>query len=363
MKVSFVTPAYHPSLMGASLYCQGLAKYLSAKGIDVTVYVIARKNLKKEEMIDGIHVKRFYPKLVGAYYISGGMLGSIIRDNADIVHSHHYGYYPATAGLLAAKIKKVPHVFGPYYHPPIYGLKRSIMAKTYHITQGLPLLRLSDKVLPHTNFEKQMLIKSGAKSENMELLPNIVDTNKFRPQGKKTKTVVFVSSLISEKGAEIAMKIAEETTASRNDVNFVFIGSKNEKQLLPTIEKLSKNRRIRFFSNLPLNDLIKWYQKSLVIFLPSRYEAFAKVLAEAQSCGAAVVATKVGGIPEVVKDGKTGILVDYGNWAEMKDKIEYLADNPAKAVAMGKNGRKNVVKNFDINVVGGKLIKIYEDVL
>lgn len=363
MKIAFVTPAYYPAIIGASLYCQGLAKYLVEKGFDVSVFSNATPDMAKEEVFEGVKIRRFYPKVFGSYYISQGMFGSILKESVDLIHSHHYGYYPATSGFASAKIKNVPHIFGPYYHPPIYGLRRRLLAETYHITQGLPILRFSDRVLPHTKFEKEILIKHGANPRNMTLLPNIVDTKKFTISGKKSKTVLFVSTLMSEKGAEIMMDIADKLTEKRDDTNFVFIGQAVEESLKPKIQKLSKKKNIRFLGRVKLNELIRWYQKALVFVLPSKYEAFAKVIAEAQSCGAATVSTNVGGIPEVVKDKKSGFLVDYGDWESMEKHIEYLLDNPRKARNMGKTGRRHVVKNFDVEVVGKKLIKIYEDVL
>ncbi len=363
MKIAFVTPAYHPAIMGASLYCQGLAKHLLKNGIEVTIYTNATPDMVKEETVEGIHVKRFYPKIFGRYYISSGMFSSVIKGSLDLIHSHHYGYYPATAGFVAAKLRKVPHVFGPYYHPPLYGIRSMVMTEMYHVTQGLPLIRFSDKVLPHTKFERGLLIGAGGDPDKMELLPNIVDTKLFSPMGKKEKIVLFVSTLMSEKGANIALNIAEDITSKREDVRFVFIGRINEEGIKEKVKQLSKNKKIKFLSNLSVTDLIKWYRRSMIFILPSRYEAFARVIAEAEACGAAVVSTRVGGVPEVVINKKTGFLVDYGDWEGMKERIEYLLDHTSKTVSFGKKGRLHVVKNFDTQTVGNKLIKIYEDLL
>jgi len=362
MKVAFVTPAYYPALMGASLYCQGLGKHLVSKGIDVTVHTNATPDMKKEEVVEGICVKRFYPKVIGMYYISQGMLSSVLKEDADVIHSHHYGYYPATAGLIAAKLKKLPHVFGPYYHPPLYGVKSFLATQAYHFTQGLPLIRLSEKVLPHTEYEKKLLIAVGADPYYIEILPNIVETSLFKPH-KKEKIVLFVSTLMSEKGAHAALDIAEQVTSNRNDATFVFIGRINEKEIFEKVKRLSKNKKIKFLNNLSLQELIRWYARSLIFILPSKYEAFARVIAEAQSCGTVVIATKVGGIPEVLVDKKSGLMVEYGDWKKMKEYIEYLLDHPSKAKAMGKAGRLHVVQNFDTAAVGNKLVKIYEDLL
>ncbi|MBI4153842.1 glycosyltransferase family 4 protein [Candidatus Woesearchaeota archaeon] len=361
MKVAFVTPAYYPAVIGASFYCQTLAKELVGRGFDVEVYTNAPASYKKEDVVDGIKVRRFYPKIAGSYYISRGMLTSLIRGKFDIIHSHHYGYFPATAGFMAAKLRNTPHAFGPYYHPPIYGIKKSIMSGAYHLTQGLPILRFSDIVLPHTEFEKNALLKAGGREDNMKILPNTVDTKRFHP-GKKEKIVLFVSNLLKEKGADVAFGIAERILSRRRDTRFVFIGNPVDRSLHARITKLKKNKNVTFLKNISLGELVKWYQKSLIFILPSMYEAFARVVAEAEACGCAIVATRVGGIPEVV-NSKAGFLVDHGEWDKMEERIEYLLDNPDATRKMGIQGRKYVEENFDSDVVVKKLVGIYENMV
>lgn len=360
MRIAFVTPAYYPAIIGASIYCQTLAEGLNKYGYNVDIYTNAPPSLVEKETVNGISVRRFYPRIVGGYYISSGMLGALLKKRYDIIHSHHFGYYPATAGFLAAKLTKTKHVFGPYYHPPIYGTKRRLMFSLYHVTQGLPVLRFSDKVLPHTNFEKKLLAQVGAKNSNMELLPNAVDTKRYKPaKAKKEATVLFVGNFISEKGAHIAFDMAESLIVERN-ARFVFIGNPMDGRLLGRIENLKQNKNAVFLKNMPEAELIKWYSRAAVIIAPSIYEAFGKAVAEAQSCGTPAVVTNVGGFPEVVQDGKTGFLVNYGDWPYMKERIEWLLDNPLKAKRMGLQGRKHVVENFDTKTVVKRLATIYE---
>jgi len=363
MKIAFVTPAYYPANIGASLYCQELATGLKSLGHEVIIFTNSEPKYKKEETVSGIAVKRFYPMVFGKYYISKGMFSSILKERFDIIHSHHYGYYPATAGFLAAKIKNTPHVFGPYYHPPVYGFTRRLASSTYHLTQGLPLLRFSDIVLPHTKYEERLLLKCGAR--NTKILPNIVDTKTFKPpSGGREKTVIFVSSLIKEKGGHVALDLAEILIKEDNEINFVFVSGYCEQDLLKRLKLImSKNKRIKLLSNVPQNELVELYGDSSVFILPSKYEAFARVAAEAQACGTPVVSTCVGGIPDVVLDKKTGYLVNYGSWKEFEHYVRLLLSDTKLRNRLGSNARKHIVKKFDKKVIVGKLGKIYEDML
>ncbi|MCX6815404.1 MAG: glycosyltransferase family 4 protein [Candidatus Aenigmarchaeota archaeon] len=365
MKIAFVIPAYYPAVIGESLYAQELAKYLIKKGHEVNVYTHISGNLKESEIADNVKITRVKIKEIfdGSFYFSSDYIKSILKEKFDIIHSHHYGYFPATAGFIAAKLTKTPHVFGTYYHPPVYGRLRWLQFMAYHFTQGLPILRFSDSVLPHTLYEKKMLLKIGGKEDNMKILPNIVDTNTFMPGHDKTKTILFVGNFIYEKGAHIAFDIASQLLEQRKDIRFVFIGNAYEPKLMPKINQLSKSKNVLFLKNLRKSELVRWYQKASVFLLPSKYEAFSRGIAEAESCSIPVVSTRVGAIPEVVKDGKSGFLVDYGEWDEMRQHIEYLLDNLSEAKKMGKRGREHIVKNFDTEIVAEKLEKIYKDLV
>lgn len=373
LKIAMSSPIYFPDVGGESVYVNQLSVGLVKRGYEVEIFVPHskrtqwfRKNhrggYKDYEVRNGITVRRFDSKNIrDKYRYSRSMLKALIKSDADIIHSHHFGYYPATAGLIAAKMNKVPHVFGPYYHPPIYGAQKSVMFAAYHITQGLPVLRFSDKVLPHTNYEKKMLMKVGARRGNMELLPNTVDTKLFRPHKKKENIVLFASHLLPTKGPHIALNIAKEILAERKDVRFIFVGSGHmEEELRKKAAKIDK-RRILFKKNLSVRELIETYSKAKAVVLPSYYEAFGKVLAESMSCETPVVSTRVGGVPEVV--GDAGYLTNYGEWDLFRQHVETLLDDDNLRKRLGKKGRKRMQKNFDIDVIVSKLRNIYKSVI
>ncbi len=367
MRIAFVTPAYYPSIIGASFYCQGLVSYLTERGHEITVFTKWNTGWKLEDNIGNVEIKRIPVKhLFGRrFYYSSKMINAIASENFDIVHSHHYGYFPATAGLLAAKKLNVPHIFGPYFHPPIYGFSRWLQFVSYHLTQGLPLLRFSDKILPHTQYERMQLLKIGATLKNMEILPNIVDINIFKRNKniKKEKLILFVSNFTKDKGADIAFNIVEKILNDDKDTKALFVGNSYDRHLLDSIKKLRKNKRIEFLRNINLSKLVELYNKASVVILPSRYEAFSRVLAESQSCGTPVVSTKVGGIPEVVMDKKTGFLVDYGKWDQMKEHINILLNDDSLNKKIGKYGSLHIQKKFNKQIVAQKLIRIYESVV
>jgi len=363
MKIVFSTPVYYPTIGGVAFYTQELAEGLVKKGHEVTVYVLGKKGIFEK---NGVIVKRFPSKhILRGYRYSFEFLREIKNENADIIHSHHYGYFPAYAGCKAAKKNKIPHVFGPYYHPPIYGIKRKLLSSIYYWFQGKFILKNSDVILPHTEYEKGLLKKIGADENKMILLPNIVDVSVFKPlikkknKKRKEKTVLYVSHIMESKGYDKVIEFARHNP----DINFIIIGHGDppDEEIMRSAVKNNKN--IIWKKDLKLKELVKWYNKADVFVLPSYYEAFGRVIAEAMACGLPVVSTRVGGIPEVVVDGETGFLVNYGEWDEMERKIKQLLNDDKLRKKMGRNGRNHVVKNFSKEIILNKLERIYGSVL
>ncbi len=362
MKIVFAATMYYPRNAGEALYVTELSEELVKRGHDVTVFIPGHR---KDWERNGVKIRQ-YPdtEIARAYSVSLPYLKALIKEPCDIIHSHHYGYFPATAGFIAAKIRGVPHVITPHYHPPIYNLKRKFLSMLYYFSQGKYILRFSEKILPHTNCEKMKLCLIMSSRIKTTILPSTVDVVKFslNKKLKREKIILFVGPTIEEKGADIVLEIALRIIEKDKKIKCVFIGTGQLEEQLKQKSMKNKNNFV-FLKNISDKELVEWYNKASVLVLPSKYEAFGRVLAEAQACETPVVATGVGGIPEVVKDGDTGFLVDYGNWDEMKKYIEALLKNEKLRTKMGKAGRKHVIESFSIKVIVDKLEKIYEDVL
>jgi starch synthase len=120
---------------------------------------------------------------------------------------------------------------------------------------------------------------------------------------------------------------------------------------------------------LPRQDVIQLLSHATVFVCPSVYEPLGIVNLEAMACGTAVVASAVGGIPEVVDDGTTGLLVAYDETdpaafeRDLAARLGELLADPTRAAAMGSAGRERAVAEFDWAAIARETVRLYEDVL
>jgi glycosyltransferase involved in cell wall biosynthesis len=197
--------------------------------------------------------------------------------------------------------------------------------------------------------------------ESISLIPNPIDTELFAPAGTEPTrpSILFVGRFSREKGAEVLIDSIPPLLAALPDLSFTLAGESGPgEDGRPLVEVLLEKARtckaadrIRWNNNLPYDQLPRLYRESTLAVLPSEYESFSLVCAEAQASGIPVVASNAGGIPEVVEDGKTGLLVPPGDGDAITRAITSLLKNPEKRARMGQRGRERAVRRWSYDAV------------
>jgi len=122
--------------------------------------------------------------------------------------------------------------------------------------------------------------------------------------------------------------------------------------------------RIRWINAmLPVEEVVQLYSHAAVFVCPSIYEPFGLINLEAMACGTPVVASRVGGIPEVVVDGETGLLVEPGDPAALAAALRRVLDDPARAARMGEAGRRRVEAHFSWDRIAERTMEIYRQAI
>jgi spore coat protein SA len=175
--------------------------------------------------------------------------------------------------------------------------------------------------------------------------------------------ITQVSQMKPEKGVADLLEAARLALANYPDLHFAFVGDGKH---LETYARRAVEMGIG--EHVTWTGLIKdpvaegVYAASDIVCLASRWqEAFGLVLAEAMSCKNPVVATRAGGIPEVVEDGKTGFLVNPGDTGALAEKLLRLAKDSELRAAMGQAGRERAVTHFNVRTNTLRLMELYGD--
>ena len=205
-----------------------------------------------------------------------------------------------------------------------------------------------------SEFQKNRFIEGGIAPERIEILPNpaptVKSTNKNNGQGQ---FVAYVGRVSAEKGIDTFLDAARKLKQRP----FRVAGSTI---YMPFIAKSAPDN-VLFEGFLSGHDLDDFFNQSRFIVFPSVwFEGFPNTVAKAMVHGKAVIASRIGPLPEIVEDGVTGVLFEPGNAAELAEKIDYLWNNPKKAAEMGKAGRKKAKALYSEDIVYRKLMEIYD---
>ena len=365
-----VTPGFYPVKGGTETVVRNLTLRLNKRGIhtDVMTFNMERKwDAKwhgKTERVDGFTVYRI-PALnwMPVAHSNKVTLGiNLIPANFrhimrsyDIIHFHEFELsFPLFS--LTVKKPKIIHSHGVNLE----------FLRRYHLSRFL-LKHIADYYISITKKMRKGMIRIGFPANRVIYLPNGVDTNLFKPEGKKEENLLlFVGRITANKGLHVLLKALDYLKTS---VRLAIIGPADwdndyYQAILKSIERENQKstHEIEYLGALDQSEVIKWYQKASVFILPSFIEGFPVTVLEALSCETPVIATSVGGIPEIIQNYETGILVSPNDHKGLADAIQYLLENKDVRLKVGRKGRKRVIEEYSLDNACKKLCVIYKQI-
>lgn len=289
-----------------------------------------------------------------AHPVSPALLDGI--EGADIVHTHHLRSTPSRLSAVAST------------------LRQQKLVNTDHGLQGgdwLGLLpRLFDRFLTVSRYSAEML---GADPSRTRVIYGGVDVERFAPEPRSDRRgVLFVGRLTPHKGVDRLI------VALPDDTPLVVVGTGGHDQLPPErdyvrlLYRLAEGRPVRFVSAVSDTELASIYRQAAVVALPtvevtcygrrmSTSELLGLSLLEAMASGTPVVASRLGGIPEVVEDGQSGYLVDPSDLGDLRHHLSVLVGNPRLARDMGDHARDVVRERFTWDACARRCLDAYRE--
>lgn len=270
--------------------------------------------------------------------------------SADVIHCHQY----------KTMLTNLTIIIGAFLGKSVFVTDHGGWSD--NLTEKLPIGDLVNGFLTVSDFSAKTLaqlervqIIYGGVSQHFLDLETIVE---------RERKVIFIGRLLPHKGINYLIQALD------NNTQVDIIGRIYDEDYFLQLKELASGKQIRFLTNATDNDIITAYQSSTVTVLPSVYldingqqhiapELLGLVLLESMACGTPVICTNVGGIPEIVSDKVTGFVVPPNNPEALRERINYLLDNPQVALEMGQKGRQRVLQEFTWEAVAKRCLTAY----
>ena len=242
-----------------------------------------------------------------------------------------------------------------------YAASFVVMLEEY-IHRSLGLLGIPDFFIAPSNFLREKMIEYGFPSRKVINIPYFIRSEKLKVSLDNKGYILYSGRLSYEKGIESLIK----AVSLCEGVKLLIAG---DGPMRSKLEKLSRSLisdpgKVKFLGYLNRKKIEKVIRGAMFVVVPSQwYENFPYSILEAFALGKAVVGSKIGGIPELVKDNVTGLLFEPGDAVELADKISWLFNNPIKLKNMGLEARKLIEKNCNPEVHYKNLLKVYNTAL
>ena len=180
----------------------------------------------------------------------------------------------------------------------------------------------------------------------------------------QNKQVLFAGGLYYIKGVQYLIQAMSEIIKQIDNLSLIIAGEgplKNELQLLT--KKFEIQDSVHFIGHVSKKILKDLYYSSSVVVLPSLSEGLPRVILEAMACARPVIATDVGGISELIKDGENGFLVPPADYMALKQKIDSLFTDMRLSKELGENGRNFILENFRGKKLLEGYVELYKKIL
>ncbi|HEY1573696.1 MAG TPA: glycogen synthase [Pseudonocardiaceae bacterium] len=378
MRVGLLTREYPPDVYGgAGVHVEFLARELRPL-VDLDVHAWGQDRSDARGHTAG---REYRQPAFKAMDIALSMADAVA--GVDVVHSHTW--YANLAGRLAGMTYGVPHVITAHSLEPLRPWKAEQLGGGYRVSSWI-------ERDAYAGADAVIAVSSGMRTDVLAAYPEVpadrvhvvhngIDTDLYRPDPRtdalrahgidpERPYVLFVGRITRQKGVPHLVRAA---AFLREGVQLVLCAGEADTRELDAefrdlVARLRDARSGVYWipEMLPREQVTQLLTHATVFACPSVYEPLGIVNLEAMACGTAVVASDVGGIPEVVADGTTGLLAHYTTddpdafEADLAARLNELIDDPERAAAMGDAGRDRAVREFGWATIARRTVGIYE---
>ncbi len=389
MKVAQLATRYPPAPGGVERHVGELSAHLGARGHRVDVYTSALYReypwqalpgpVPREEAAPFGAVHRFDAwSLPGEahYTFFRGLEQALAGARPEVVHAHTYGTHQIAIASRLRRDAGVPFIVTAHYHPPWSiegGWWRRRLRGFYDRWLAAPLLDRASHLVVQTREEERLVRALGIPLPPIAVVPpgySPLPPPNGGPSfaqryGVDGPFLLFVGRLASNKGLLTLLEAFDPLARSDPAARLVLVGEDGGMAagVDAKVRELGLGSRVRRIGHVADERLLAAaYREARAFVLPSDYEAFGLVVVEAMAQGTPVVASRVGGLPEVLDDGRTGLLVAPGDVADLAGAIARLWQDAELRRKLGELGRTHVAPRYTWEAAAAAVERLYREV-
>jgi teichuronic acid biosynthesis glycosyltransferase TuaC len=384
----------------AGIFIYHLARALSRKGIDIEVISPHAQDCRYVEQWDGMEISRFpyfYPPRLEKLCYGAGILKNVRQEpwlllqlptlflaevlftlwvlkkrHFDVLHAH-WSLPQGLTGVVCKRFLGIPLVV-TIHGSDVFGLKRPWLKRA---NEGV--MKYADACTVNSRATERFVAEASQRGD-IQIIPMGVDLEQFQkskdvgglspPLRREAQTILFVGRLIDWKGVEFLIRAIPKVLGQNPHTRVLIIGSGPERgRLIDLAGRLNLRDAVEFKEQVPQKELVGYYSLADVFVLPSirnekgETEGLGVVLLEAMACGVPVIGSRVGGIPDIIKHGDTGLLIREKDPDDLSEKLILLLSDRTLRERLIQKGQEFVEENFSWDKISERFINTYQDVL
>jgi glycogen synthase len=381
MKVLMLTREYPPQIYGGAGVVVGELSRALSRRMSVEVRCFG----ERAPSSDGVTVRGYTPweRLRSApegpafapalETLSIGL--AMARDPVDAQVAHAHTWYADMAGVWIRTLHRVPLIVTLHSMEPLRPWKADQLGSGYLLSSWIEKtgVETADRVIAvSAQMREDILRHFAVDPAKVVVIHNGIDPDRFRRterrdalerRGVRSPYVLFVGRITDQKGIFHLLEAAPKLPPH---VQIVLCASAPD---TPEIEArlrraVAAHPNVHWIAEMvPVDEVIQLYSHAAVFVCPSIYEPFGLINLEAMACGTPVVASRVGGIPEVVVDGETGRLVEPGDVDALGRALRETLGDPERARRMGEAGRRRVEAHFSWDRIADRTLMVYGEAI
>jgi glycosyltransferase involved in cell wall biosynthesis len=377
-KILIFAGYFYPRVGGYERIIYDLSKRLVKRGYEIHIVTCNTENVLEYEELDKIRIYRLsswnlldniypIPKLNFKLFI---LFYSLLRKNYDIINTHTRFFIISFMGAIFAIVKRIPlvHVEHGSTHSVLKSKFVSIVNIFYDHLVGWLIANTAHKIVGISKSSCNFLKHIGAKEPI--LIPDGIDLAVFRKVDTDMRKkldlenytiITFIGRLIYAKGAQDLIAIFPKIKEKNPNTKVIIIGDgPYKKELQKMIDRECKTD-ILFLGTKTPQEIVELLSITDIFVNLSYSEGFGITALEAGAVGVPIIATKVGGVPELIKDYETGIIINPGDREHLYNAIVELIDNPDLRKKLSNNIRSHVKNNYSWDVVIMKYAQLFRE--